>query len=80
MHASDNCRYFIAYYRLYRLPTLIQSTRDLGVILDDYVTKGRFPLIPGMKRKEGYVVGEAAGDGVADVVEAGLSHSSQSPP
>ena len=24
--------------------------------------------------------GEAAGDGVADVVEAGLSHSSQSPP
>jgi len=26
-----------------------------------------------MKRKEGYVVGEAAGDGVADVVEAGLS-------
>jgi len=26
------------------------------------------------------VVWEAAGDGVADVVEAGLSHSSQSPP
>jgi len=26
------------------------------------------------------MVGEAAGDGVADVVEAGLSHSSQSPP
>jgi len=26
------------------------------------------------------VVGEAAGDGVADAVEAGLSHSSQSPP
>jgi len=26
------------------------------------------------------VAGEAAGDGVADVVEAGLSHSSQSPP
>ena len=26
------------------------------------------------------MVGEAVGDGVADVVEAGLSHSSQSPP
>jgi len=46
----------------------------------DYVTKSRFPLIRGMQRKEGYVVGEAAGDGVADVVEAALSHRSQSPP
>ena len=26
------------------------------------------------------MVGAAAGDGVADIVEAGLSHSSQSPP
>jgi len=37
------------------------------------VTKGRFPLIPGVSRKEGYVVGAAAGDGVADVVEARLN-------
>ena len=27
-----------------------------------------------VSRKEGYVVGAAAGDGVADVVEAGLNH------
>jgi len=33
----------------------------------DYLTKGRFPLIPGIQRKEGYGGGgEAPGDGLAD--------------